>query len=828
MEFQHLRDRDGSAHSRLRGETVKYLVLHGHFYQPPRENAWTGEIEDQPGAAPYANWNERIWAECYHPNAAAQVLDVSSGKILQLVNNYRWMNFNFGPTLMTWMEKHHPETYRRILAADAASVRDQEGAGNAIAQAYHHAILPFCNDKDLRTEIRWGIKDFSRRFQRAAKALWLPETACNRKVLAALIEEGMTFVILAPQQAGRIRPLSGGEWTAVDETSLEIARPYRWMHPDGSGRFLSIFFYHGAVARQAAFENILASSQFFMDRLEAGLPSQEGLMHMAVDGETFGHHFKFGDRTLAYTLTVEAGKRGWRVVNYETALRLIPATHEVELNEGPLGEGSSWSCAHGVGRWIRDCGCHTGGKEHWNQSWRTPLRQALDLLRDHSARFFEDAGSRLFRNPWEARDDYLDLFHGSAAEQARYWERFCGRELPLEKEKQARMLLEMQRFALRMYTSCGWFFHDLSGIETRQILQYAGKVMDFFSEFGEKPPEGAFLDLLSQARSNLADQGTGADIYRKQLHSSRVDGRRMGAHLGMLFALGSTDEKGEEGVYDYALEQTRRETLGQLTLATGRVSVQECWTKKEESYFFAALHLGGPDLYALVKPSLPQAAETFFSELWEKLPLLSLPRLFHELHERLGEEAYGIEQLLPHVRKKVFHDIFRGLLNKFYESYAKLYEENKRSLEMLQAAGFTVPRELRAAAEFTLEKRLEEELHRQAGRKDLDSYKHVVAILEEAQQRGCQLDRSAAASAFSRLIEEGVQEVLKNNRHAMQLVRDILDVVDRLALPVNLEMPRLLFWEALEKEECPSLGKELREVLGFSPDAQPLPKIVQP
>jgi len=455
------------------------LVIHGHFYQPPRENPWTGEVETEPSAAPFHDWNERVYAECYAPN----------------IDNYPLISFNFGPTLLSWLAEHHADTYQKILNADKQSAAARGGHGNAIAQAYGHAILPLCNERDRLTQVVWGLADFRFRFGREAEALWLPETAANDQVLSLLIEQGMRYVILAPNQA------KGGE--------VDTSKSYLFRHVGGSGRSLAVFFYNGPLARAIAFEGALASSRGLVERFIAAARFGD-LVNVATDGETYGHHFKFGDLGLAHALRVEAKAAGFWITNYAQYLDHHPAQELVEIDNGPNGEGTSWSCAHGVGRWARDCGCQTGGKPGWNQKWRQPLRAALEFLRDDAAAKFEDAAGVLLRDPWAARNDYISVVLDPHEREA-----FLIRHsLKTAEESRVLKLLEMQRSALLMFTSCGWFFSDLAGIETIQVMRYAARVIDLMDQLGLDPPRKSFLVLMSDAHSNRPEKGTGADIFR--------------------------------------------------------------------------------------------------------------------------------------------------------------------------------------------------------------------------------------------------------------------------------------------------------------------------
>ena len=483
------------------------LIVHGHFYQPPRENPWTGIVERELSAAPYHDWNERIYHECYRPNAAAMI----GGDVPErLVNNYSNISFNFGPTLLSWLQSHHPETYNQILVADRESVVRHGGHGNAIAQAYGHAILPLCNERDRLTQIVWGLEDFRRRFNREPESLWLPETACNDRTLSLLIDQGLRFVILAPEQAERVRTTKEEPWREV-AGNLHTTQPYVYRHPDGSGRSLAIFFYHGPLARAIAFERALSSSRQLVD-LISHVATTGPLVNVATDGETYGHHFKFGDLCLAHALEVEGRAAGFWTTNYGEYLERYPPEMEVRIRNGPAGEGTSWSCAHGVGRWARDCGCHTGGEAGWNQQWRGPLRKALDFLRDDAAMHFENVGSELLWDPWQARNEYIRLLM-EPLERDQFLVQHSRRPLSNSEEARVLALLEIQRNSLLMFTSCGWFFSDPAGLETVQVLRYAARLIQLQSELGLTPPQTQFLEMLAEAKSNVAEKGNGADIF---------------------------------------------------------------------------------------------------------------------------------------------------------------------------------------------------------------------------------------------------------------------------------------------------------------------------
>ena len=503
-----------------------YLTLHGHFYQPPRENPWTDEIEIQPDAKPFHDWNERILHECYLPNTAVRVPG-SSGKGVETVNNFELLSFNVGPTLLRWLERKHPEVYQKILEADRKSLQKRSCHGNAIAHIYNHMILPLASERDQRTQIRWGIFDFKKRFGRDPEGMWFPETAASERTLEILMEEGIRFTVLAPEQAEKIRPLPPAEnsdWQEVSGGSIDPSRPYRFFHSGGDpARSLDLFFFDGPISRDVSFGDLLSDGEKFLKRiLDARHPerSHPELIHAACDGETFGHHKKSGERTVASLLIRLAREAGFRVTDYGEYLEKFPPQFEVKIKPG---EGTSWSCPHGVGRWKENCGCHTGGGAGWNQKWRRPLRRAVRFLGEKTALLYEEEGRNFFKDPWAARDDSIQLIlEDSLASQKEFFEKHAPKPLSKEEKIKALKLLEMERFALLAETSCGWFFNDLSGIETVQILRYACRSLELAVEQGAGRLETEFVRLLSHAKSNRPEFGDGQKIWEKLVKPARL------------------------------------------------------------------------------------------------------------------------------------------------------------------------------------------------------------------------------------------------------------------------------------------------------------------
>jgi hypothetical protein len=496
------------------------LVVHGHFYQPPRENPWSDELEREPSASPFHDWNQRIHSECYRANAFARIHD-RAGRISSIVNNYQRMSFNFGPTLVRWMERHDPETHGRLASADAEQ-QARLGAGGGIAQAYAHPILPLANPADRQTQVLWGLADFRRRFGRPAEGLWLPETAANADSLETLIDAGLAYTILAPEQVAAVRAPKK-EWDPVDRDTVDTGRAYRWYHRDGSGRYLTVAVFDGPLSRAVAFSDATRDAAAFVAAVSAsGRRTRAGhppLVLCASDGELFGHHKKFADLSLAFMAFVEAEKHGIGLTNLGAHLRAHPAEWEMALAEGPDGRGTAWSCAHGVGRWWRDCGCSMAGPEHgWNQKWRGPLRLATDRLNEVAADLLEDQGAHLLIDPWGARNAYGDVVDAPIAERLELVDHFATPQLTAsgdEGRKRALLLLEVQRAILMMYASCGWYFDDIAGLEAGLVLRLGAYAADLMTAAGATVPMDEISDILAGAKSNLPSGITGADLFRR-------------------------------------------------------------------------------------------------------------------------------------------------------------------------------------------------------------------------------------------------------------------------------------------------------------------------
>ncbi|MEW6733882.1 MAG: DUF3536 domain-containing protein [Acidobacteriota bacterium] len=730
-----------------------YLTIHCHFYQPPRENPWIEEIERQDSAAPFHDWNDRIAHECFTPNGWARIND-SQARVLDIVNNYRYISFNVGPTLMSWLEQKAPHTYQRILEADRQSCAERSGHGNAIAQVYNHMILPLANRRDKITQVRWGLADFRYRFGREAESIWLAETAVDAATLEVLIEHGIKYIILCPTQAARCRPIGSSHWIDVSGGQIDPTRPYRCFLTDGSARSLDIFFYDGPISRSIGFDNLLHDAKRLVERFQLAISSQREhtqLISAATDGETYGHHKPLGEMALAYAVMHEASKRGFVLTNYGEFLEVNPPTWEVELK--PV---SAWSCVHGVSRWTDDCGCHTGGAQGWRQHWRRPLREALDWLRDRLTTLYEQEAAEYLRDPWAARNDYINVILDRTPENINaFFERQQQHELDNEDRMRAILLLEIQRYAMLMYTSCAWFFSEISGIETIQVLRYAARAIQLAEEFVDEDWEGKFLHQLERAPSNIPGYGTGAGVYRQLVRPSVVRLERIANH----YAVSSLFEELPKLTRLFCFNADRldyeRQQLGRLTLAVGRLKLKSIITTETRDFAFGLLHAGGRDFYCAVRAFPGQAHyRQIKADIFERFPDQSLMEVIRTLDDHFGPYCYTFKDLFIEKRRDILRRVSDDLLKRFSQTYEHIYQENMRIMMALKADGLPVPAEYRIAAEYTLSERLNHQIDQLTDLFDPECYKEIMEIIDEAEEYGYRLNYSHAAEILSTTLND--------------------------------------------------------------------------
>jgi alpha-amylase/alpha-mannosidase (GH57 family) len=795
-----------------------FVAIHGHFYQPPRENPWFEAIETEESASPFHDWNERIAFECYRPNAYARIVD-DKGKIWDLINNYSSLSFNFGPTLINWLELKFPSLYQKIIEADREGIR-RLGHGNAMAQAYNHIIMPLASEKDKETEVLWGMADFEKRFRRRPDAMWLPETAVNYPTLRVLVKHGMQYLILSPFQALKVRPLGGKKWTDVSQGRIDPTQPYRCFVRDPSGKklsdqFIDIFFYDGMISKEISFGDLLKDGNVFCDRfIQAYQASKKRpqLIHIATDGETYGHHKKFGEMALAYALKEGISSRGFEIINYGAFLKRFPPIYEVEIDEGPKGEGTSWSCSHGVGRWKEDCGCSTGGRAGWNQKWRKPLREALDLLRDELSPIFEREGGEIFKDVWKARNGYIEvILDRSSMSLNRFFDQYGVEGLDGERRIKGLKLLEMQRHALLMYTSCGWFFADLAGLETAQILLYAARAIQLAEELTGQEIEKRFIQYLPEAKSNLPSMGDGNQVYQKLVKPRCVSWDKLVNH----FAISSLFDDGgkEKKIFSFRMERMnyeRREKDNSL-LVLGKVRVISEIIPEQREFLFGLISAGK----GIFQTWVSECKDVFEFEVLIEKGFESLGKGEGEtakvLTSLLGNRIFTIRDIFKEEKHAIFQKLIQEELNEHRRVYAELFDKTKQTAEALAREGLEIPCEIRVAAEVTLSDRLSREVEDlKRDFKTTMERAEIDKIIDEARECSFQLKKEEPALILSGLLKERV-EVL---RETMARYPSALSEGDKLKAEKVEELIRLLDlaekWDfELRKEEAQGLMDEM-------------------
>lgn len=835
-----------------------YVTVHGHFYQPPRENPYLDAIERQPSATPHHDWNERIYHECYRPNAFARVLN-DRGELIGIVNNYEYLSFNIGPTLMAWLERYDMEVYKRILEADRKSAARLNGHGNAIAQAYNHIILPLANERDKYTQIRWGKSDFRARFGRDPEGMWLPETAVDLATLEALVAEGIKFIILAPSQVERCRPIllegrevqngkpepesqngeleaepQNGElqnakpepkWHEVGGGQIDPTRPYRCFLPgSGSGserKYIDIFFYDGPISRDMGFNDVLGNSQHFAGRLGLAIhgdnrPSQ--LISVATDGETFGHHKGGTEKCLAYAFTQEFPRRGWTTTNYAHYLSINPPTWEVELK--PV---TAWSCSHGVDRWQDDCGCGGGGT--WHQKWRRPLRDTLNWLRDRLIEVYEEEGSRLLRDPWQARDEYIQVIRDrSTANVEGFLARHQTHVLSPAEQVDALRLLEMQRNALLMFTSCGWFFDEISRPEGTQVLRYASRAIELAGDVAGVQLEAEFVSGLAQAPSNVDFFKDGANVYRQLVETAQISLEQVAAHYAMsgLFANYATQQR----LYCYEAHQRdyQLQRMGPLTLAVGQLQLVSEITLENIEFVFGVLHLGGWDFHCCIQPFNGRRAYTKMKEeLFSVLEEGSAAHAILAMSEYFDGKSFSLKDLFAEERHRIMRLLSRETLTRLDRLYGQVYRDNYGVLMGFHRDELPVPKELQVAAEISLSSRcrsaaesLEREISDSPETKgalgssasrdmSLIYLQELEAIATEVDRLHCQLD----IPDVKKIMEQSIERSLWHFLHEadpdtveayLQRVERIIDAGNQLHLGLTLDRAQELYFSWLHGE----------------------------
>lgn len=800
---------------------VRSVCIHGHFYQPPRENPWIGEIEIQESAAPWHDWNERVAAECYGPNGAARILD-DEGWIRSIVNNYSRISFNFGPTLLSWMERKRPDIYEAVLRADGLGIARFSGHGPALAQVYNHMILPLANRRDRETQVIWGMEDFRARFGRDPEGMWLAETAVDTETLEVLAENGVSFTILAPRQAAAVRHAGKEDWIDVTGERVDVFRPYRCPLP--SGKSMVLFFYHGGIAQQVAFGETLRNGSAFASMLLDSVlasPAKFPLLSVATDGETFGHHHKYGDMALAYCLDRLERSDRVNLTIYGEYLEKHPPTDEVRI-----AENSSWSCVHGVERWRSDCGCSAHSRAGWSQGWRKPLREALDGLRDTLSPLFSEEGRSVLPDPYGARNRYVSVLSGRDGDKVReFLEGEAGRPLSREELVRSVSLLEMERNLMLMYTSCGWFFDEISGIETLQVMAYAARALELGERlFPARDFRTPFMTKLAEARSNIAEFRDGRRIFDIFVEPLRADLLRAGAHFAVscLFVPGEQKACSPElcafSSYRISGCSVERKESGNNRYALGYLRIMSETTFEEDDLFVAALYRGGKDvLCGVARKTAPADG----NGVRERIEATLRGGDEQALVEFFGHNVYSLRHLFKDEQRRILTLIISEDVAAVTDMLRKTVRDYSEVLSFLATLSMPAPEAFRSAAEVVLNDDL---------RKALESLHLDFIFLErrvtDAETWGISLDLETLRHTAARRLEEFLARLgeAPENRAVLEELHALLSFLERRKWDVNLWEVQNLFAKILNGNreiapETSELYKGISAMLKVRPES---------
>jgi alpha-amylase/alpha-mannosidase (GH57 family) len=759
---------------------MRYLCIHGHFYQPPRENPFLEAIELQDSAYPYHDWNERVAAECYAPNATSRILD-GEQRIIELVNNYARISFNFGPTLLSWIEQKAPKVYDALREADRSSRVRYSGHGSAVAQAYNHMIMPLANCRDKNTQVKWGLRDFEYRFGRLPEGMWLPETAVDIETLDALAANGIKFTILAPRQAKRIRKRGSRSWQDVSGDRVDPSRAYLVQLP--SKRTIRVFFYDGPISQGVAFERLLDNGQHFADRLMSGFSDARTwpqLVHIATDGESYGHHHRFGEMALSYALHhIETNKLA-QLTNYGEFLKRYPPDHFAEIVNN-----SSWSCVHGVERWRSNCGCNSGGHAGWTQEWRAPLRAALDWLRDQLVPLYEQEAGRLLKDPWAARDEYIHVVLNRSEDNAlNFLGKHAAHSLTSEEQVAALKLMEMQRHAMLMYTSCGWFFDEISGLESVQVLQYAGRAIRLAQDFGGNVIESGFAERLAAAKSNIPEHSDGKRIYEKWVKPAAVSIDQLAGHYAISSLFEPYGERTRIYCYNVQREDYELDVEGKHKMAVGRATFSSEVTRESASLGFAVLHLGDHNIAGGVNHfDKIEDYDQLKGALADSFGKADTTQVLQTIGERFSNNTFSLRTLFRDEQRKIVDLILKDSLATAAAAYRSIYENHAPLIRFLNGLGIPVPAAFQSAAQIAINSQLKQTFEQRDP--DLDA---IQSYLKEAAVSNIKLDVPGLEYAIRQRLEAEAEIFASapTNAEEVQKLTALLKFAGTLPFPVTL------------------------------------------
>jgi len=848
----------------------KYVCIHGHFYQPPRENPWLEAVETQGSAAPYHDWNERITAESYAPNGAARIVN-GLGKIIRIVNNYSRISFNFGPTLLSWLEDNAHRVYQMILEADARSQQRFGGHGSAMAQVYNHIIMPLASRRDKITQVRWGIADFESRFGRKPEGMWLSETAVDFETLDILAASGIRFVVLAPHQCARVRKLPAAAkvlklkarqvkhaarvaaaagldgagatpngiaspeaaapaeaaWKETPNASVDTTRPYL-VHLN-EGRSIAAFFYDGPRSRAIAFEGLLNNGETFAHRLLSGFSDKSDhaqIVHVATDGESYGHHHKYGEMALAWALKFIEEQDGVKLTNYGEFLEKFPPAWEAQIVED-----TSWSCSHGVERWRSNCGC-SSGRPGWNQQWRQPLRESLNWLRDTVAPMVHELGSQLFNDVEEARNSYISVILDRSPENIDAFLAIqASHQLDTTETTRALELMELERHAQLMYTSCGWFFDEISGIETVQVIAYAARVLQLARcLFGDRAAslEAEFERRLAAAKSNLPEWVDGARVYEIGGRSMEVGLEQVGAHYAISSVFTSYPDQTDLFCYTVRRLQYDVETSGRGRLVTGKAHICSKITEEQETVVFAVLHFGDQNISAAVKRHKAEedtAFNEFTSSARSSVIQADLPEVIRGFDRYFGGTTYSIRSLFRDEQQRIMELILKPRLQRVEASLASIYEDQASLMHFLSQSGLQRPMVLTIAATYAINAGLRRALESQP----IDAVQ-LRLYLGLAQSDKVEIEKPILSYIADRHMKEAMvqlqNQVLTPSEHQNSALEDALLVartVSELPFEGNLWQAQNIWYEVyrhLHESAQPVAATGAQQNADTGPDAE--------
>jgi len=788
----------------------KFICIHGHFYQPPRENAWMEEVEIQESAAPYHDWNERITHECYGPNGVARILN-EKGKVVDIISNYARMSFNFGPTLLSWLEHKAPKVYQHILDADQESMVHFHGHGSAMAQVYNHIIMPLASRRDKETQVKWGIYDFQHRFKREPEGMWLAETAVDTETLEVLAENNIKFTVLAPHQAAEYRKIGSNDWNK----GIDTHKSYICNLP--SGKSIHLFFYDGENSQGVAFNGYLDNGKRFAESLLGAFEKNDTpqLVHIATDGESYGHHHRHGEMALAFCLHYIEDQPEVELSNYAYFLMKVPVAHEVKINEN-----TSWSCAHGIERWRSNCGCHTGGEEHWNQKWRTGLRESLNWLRDRFAEIYEKEMFAFHNDPWELRNSSIELFFNRTDESIEhFFDSHFSKPITDELKTWVIRLLELQKQSNYMFTSCGWFFNDISGLETTQILQYASRGLQLAGEMSDLDLEKNFLEKLNKAQSNLEDHGTGKDIYTKWIIPKKLSLTQVGMHYAVDAIFDDHDRLITVLNYDCTSEVLERHKAGTIIMLSGITHVRSRVTLSQKRFSFAVLYMGN---HHLIGGTSNNTDLDWFDEIKKHLKYkfddVDMSGIIDCIKENFTSRTFSFFQLFKDYQAKLLSHVIDERLQYALNSYERIFDNSYGLLTFMHNNQLSVPGLLYNNIQAVFQYKLEEIFE---GNGELIHINRLQRYVTEIDKWHADFNTSRISYLASRKITQLVLEYenIKDKVALFQNLTDTLQLLDSIRVyPAIDELQvlvfRLLNTQILKEEEKKKAG-ELASLVGL-------------